>query len=146
MTSDFCSGTSRRSINTSICASTDEHNYYSWTSASGDNDYDIYVRYQIPSDFSAFSSDTSVQMYGWRTDGTNNLVELALFQANGTQCGTTTNVATGTATWTETALGGSETGCTVAAGDIVTFRIHVVASASEFARAGEIRFDYLSSF
>lgn len=147
MTSDFCSGTAKRSVNTGVCAtSTDEHNYYSWTAISGTQDYDVWIRHQIPSDFAAFSSDTSINMFGWRTDSTVNLVELAMFQANGTQCGSTTSVATGTAAWTETAMTGSETGCTVAAGDIVTFKIKLTVDATDFVRAGEIRYDYLSKW
>ncbi len=146
MTSDFCSGVSLLGINTSVCDTTEQHNYYSWTSTSGDNDYDIYIRYQMPSDFSVFAADDTIKMYGWRTDGTNNKVELAMFQADGTQCGTTTNVATGTATWTQVALDGNETSCSVQANDVITFRIRLTATASEFARAGEISFEYRSSF
>ena len=146
MNSGFCSGSSRKSINTSICAATDEHNYYEWTTASGDNDYDIYIRYQVPSDFDGFVSDTTIAMDGWRTDNTNNKVELALFQEDNTQCGTTTEVATGTGTWTNVSLGGSETGCSISADDIVVFRVRLTATASEYARAGAITFSYTTAF
>ena len=147
LTSDLCSGSSKKSINTSVCAASEEHNYYSWTtSQASDQDYDLYIRYQLPSDFNGFSSPDSIQMYGWRTDSTNNTVNLSLYQADGTQCGSTTNVATGTATWTETALTGDESACTFNAGDIIYFKVKVTASQNEFARAGEIRFNYLSNF
>ena len=85
-------------------------------------------------------------MSGWRTDATNNKVELALFQENDTQCGTTTEVATGTAAWTTTSLSGSETGCTIAADDVVIFRIRMTATGTEFVRAGSISFTYNKAF
>jgi hypothetical protein len=142
MTSDFCSGTSRKSINTSVCAATDEHNYYSWTSGSGDNDYDIYVRYQLTA--ATANATSTFNVFGWRTDATNNTVDVTIYNASGAQCGATTNVATGTAVWTETAIGSvsGDTDCTMAANDMIIIKIHVVASASEFARVGEIRIDY----
>ena len=148
MSSDFCSGTSLKSIpaTSNPCGASEEHNYYTWTSTDGNvADYDIYIRYQLPTDFNGFSSATSINMFGWRTDATNNTVDLSLYQANGTQCGTTTNVATGTATWTETALAGDETGCTFSANDVVLFKVKVTAASStKVVRAGEIRFTYAS--
>jgi parallel beta-helix repeat protein len=146
LTSGFCSGTSRKSINTSVCGATEEHNYYEWTTSTGDNDYDIYIRYKLPSDFNGFASDTTIAMSGWRTDATNNKVELALFQANNTQCGTTTEVATGTAAWSTVSLGGNETGCTFAADDVVMFRVRMTATGTEYVRAGAITFSYVRAY
>jgi hypothetical protein len=153
MTSDFCSGTSRKTLNTTFCASTDEHNYYAWNSASGTNDYDVYIRYQMPSDYSRNAANTStisaINMFGWRT-GSSNLVELAMFNATGAQCGATTNVATGTAVWTEVALGSiaGDTDCdAIVANDVIIFRVKLTSiSATDFALAGAIRFDYLAKF
>ena len=147
MTTDFCSDNDLLNINTAACPTDgDEHNYYTWVTTS-QNDYDIYIRYQMPSDFSAFASDSTINMYGWRTDSTATTeVQLALFEG-ATQCGSTTNVATGTATWSEVPLGGSgETSCSgIVAGDIVIWRIHLDAN-NKTVRAGEIRFDYLSKW
>ncbi len=147
MTSDFCSGTSRRSIQTSFCASTDEHNYYKWTSANGSTqDYDIWIRYRMPTDFAAFAASDAINMFGWRT-GSSDSVTLSFYQANGTLCGTATNVATGTAAWTETTMTGTISSCSFAADDLVTFRIQMASSAtSNYAMAGEIRFNYLSKW
>lgn len=145
LSSDFCS--QALTINATACpTSGDVHNYYAWTTTQATaQDYDVYVRYRVPSDFST-SSLSNVYMYGWRT-GASDTVEIALFQANMTQCGTTTNVATGTATWTETAMAGTLSSCSIAADDVVTFRIKLTAgAASDITRAGEIRFSYLSKY
>lgn len=147
LTSDFCSATGRLGLNTTACPTAgDEHNYYTWTSSStGTNVYTIYVRYQVPSNF-ASGSLSNVYMYGWRTGATETL-NLSLYQANGALCGTTTNVATGTSVWTETPMVGTLSSCTIAAGDMVTFKIDLSAGTNtNMVRAGEIRLNYKTAF
>lgn len=145
MTSDFCSGSSLRNIPSASnpCGASEEHSYYTWVTTA-QNDYDIWVRWQVPSDFSDFAASNAVQMYGWRTDSTATTeVDLSLYNASGTQCGTTTNVATGTAAWTQTSMSGTVTasGCSISAGDVVSFRIQMQAN-NKTVRAGEITINY----
>ncbi len=149
MTSDFCSGSSLRNIPSASnpCAASVEHNYYTWVTTS-QNDYDIWLRWQIPSDFSDFAASSPITMYGWRTDSTaTTTVDLSLYNASGTLCGTTTNVATGTAAWTSTALGGTITsaGCSISAGNVVSFRMQMNAN-NKTVRAGELTVNYLSKW
>jgi hypothetical protein len=145
MTSDFCSGSSLRNIPSASnpCGASEEHSYYTWITTA-QNDYDIWVRWQVPSDFSDFAASDAIQMYGWRTDSTaTTKVDLSLYNASGTQCGTTTNVATGTAAWTQTSMSGTVTasGCSISAGDVVSFRIQMQAN-NKTVRAGEITINY----
>jgi hypothetical protein len=148
MTTDFCSGSSRKTINTGFCGATDEHNFYQWRSTSGTTDYDVYIRYQMPSDYDT-ASITAINMFGWRTTA-NDIVTLELFNAGGAQCGTTTTITSSNTTWTETALAntGADGDCTsIAAGDIVIWRIKTTSSGStNSALAGTIRFDYRAKF
>lgn len=145
MTSDFCSGSSRLNINPSVCGANEEFNYYSWIGSGGTMDYDIYVRWQVPSNFSAFQDASAIKMYGWRGTASEK-VELAMFQSNGTQCGSTTEINSSNTTWQQTNLSGDETGCSVSANDVVTFRIRLTASASGYARASNLQINYLSQF
>ena len=145
MTTDFCSGASRLNINAGICAANDEYNYYSWIGSGGINDYDIYVRWQVPSNFSAFKDANAINLRGWRSTASEK-VELAMFQQNGTQCGSTTEVNNANTTWQATNMTGDETACSVSANDVVTFRIRVTASSSGHARAGGLEINYLSRF
>ncbi len=85
------------------------------------------------------------KMYGWRGTASEK-VELAMFQANGTQCGSTTEINSSNTTWQQTNLSGDETGCSVSANDVVTFRIRLTASASGYARASNLQINYLSQF
>ncbi len=150
LTSDFCSNgnTNPPDINTGVCTTSgDLHNYYSWTTATSGDDYDIWVSYQMPSDFDAFTASDTIKVYGWNTDNTVNAVTVTLYDDNDAVCGSATDVATGTATWTQTALTGDETGCSaITAGDIITFRIQLDADASDYARVGEISFSYYAKF
>ncbi|TAK89216.1 hypothetical protein EPO04_03925 [Patescibacteria group bacterium] len=145
MTTDFCSGSSRLSINTSVCGATDEYNYYSWIGSGGTTDYDVYVRWQVPSNFSAFKDANAINLRGWRSTSSEK-VELAMFQQNGTQCGSTTEVNSSNTTWQSTNMTGDETACSVSADDVITFRIRLTASSSGYARAGLLEINYLSKF
>lgn len=145
MTTDFCSGSSRLSINTGVCGSTDEFNYYSWIGSGGTNDYDVYVRWQVPSDFSAFKDANAINLRGWRSTSTEK-VELAMFQQNGTQCGSTTEVNSSNTTWQTTNMTGDETGCSVSADDVITFRVRLTAGSGGYARGGGLEINYLSKF
>ncbi|QQR53158.1 hypothetical protein IPG36_03695 [bacterium] len=152
MTSDFCSGSGRLNIPTSgnVCASSDEHNFYKWVSAnSSTQTYDIYVRYLLPADFSAFTGDNTIYMSGYRTTSSDS-VALAIYQPNGTICGSSTNIATGTAAWTEnTVTAPIATTCAAnfTANSLVTFRVRLTSTSTvNAALAGEIRFDYRSIY
>src|SRR5690606_27079257 len=103
MTSDFCSGSGKMNVNVGICGgANDERNYYSWTTSEGSaQDYDVYVQYQVPSDFDGFTSSSAIGMYGWRTTSGED-VELSMYK-DGALCGSTTDVATSNTTWTNTA-------------------------------------------
>lgn len=145
MTTDFCSGASRLNINAGVCAANDEYNYYSWIGSGGVNDYDVYVRWQVPSNFSAFKDANAINLRGWRSTSSEK-VELAMFQQNGTQCGSTTEINNTNTTWQSTNMTGDETACSVSANDVVTFRIRVTAGSSGYARAGGLEINYLSRF
>lgn len=136
MTSDFCSGSSRQNLNTSVCTgSTESHNYYDWTS-TGANDYDIWVRWQVPSDFSSFSSGS---FYGWKT-ASGDSVTMNVYNNSASTCATQATSAT-TGSWQSNSI--TMTSCTPSAGDVLTIDIHLaVASSGNHARVGEITLTY----
>ncbi|HVX24689.1 MAG TPA: hypothetical protein VG992_05120 [Candidatus Saccharimonadales bacterium] len=152
MTSDFCSTTlhiNDSTNGTNVCTTSgDVHNYYSWTTSQGSaQDYDIYVRYQVPSNFNALAASSPLTMYGWATNTGTDAVQLSVYQTTGgttSTCSTNTNVATTNTTWTSTSV--SFGSCTITANSVLTFKVHVVAGTGDFARAGEISFNYLSSY
>ncbi len=156
LSSDFCSGSSRMAINpmvngtptTNPCAATQTFSYYQWTTSQGTNqDYDVYARYQMPSDYDT-GSMANLSIWGWGTTTANEQVTVALFSdaSTTTPCGTTTNAVTSNATWVQVTAAAPLGSCTIVAGDTVTFRVHVQASQANFARSGPISFTYKKKF
>ncbi len=143
LSSDFCSGSSRLNINAAACAATVSRNFYQWTTDQASNqDYDIYVRYQMPSDYST-GSLANLAIQGWGTTTASESVTVALYSdASGTACATSGNAVTANATWSSATIASPLGSCTVSAGDTVTFRVRVQAGQNKFARAGAISFDY----
>ncbi len=136
LSSDFCSGTSLLGVNTTACAASDEHNFYAWTTTQATaQDYDVYVRWQVPSDYNGSLGNFAIQN---RVTAASDSVALTVYKG-ATSCATASSSST---TWAGTALP-ALSGCTINAGDVLTFKVHVVAGASgNVARAGEISFSY----
>lgn len=147
MTSDFCEQGAHANIpdtNTSVCnTSGDIHNYYSWTTNQGTaQDYDIWIRWRVPDNMAAWDTNP-VQVYGKRTDATNNAVTVyvydtagALNNAGGTQVAGTT--------WTQTNIALS--GGTWTAGSYITIRIALTAdTGGDTVQVGEVNLNYLSN-
>jgi hypothetical protein len=155
MTSDLCSGTSRLSINT-VCGATEEHTFYEWTTSEATaQDYDVYVRWRVPSDFddsSGFQSNMTLTMYGWRTDATNNSLLVNMFNDAGAVCGTADQVvASGTAAWSSLSFAGmgADADCDntkINAGDYVWLRFRMNADTGDTIRLGEIEISYKSIY
>lgn len=148
MTSDFCEQGASADIpntNTGVCnTSGDVHNYYSWTTNQGTaQDYDIWVRWRVPDNFAAWSSNP-VQVYGKRTDATNNAVTVYVYDTAGTLENSGGTQVAGT-TWTQTAVEASFAG-TYTAGSYMTIRIVVAAdTGGDSVQVGEINLNYLSN-
>jgi len=138
MTSDYCSN--GLAVNITICPTAGNiHSYYSWTTTAGTaQNYDVYMQYKLPLNFSAFSG--TFKTFAWRT-GASDSVVVNLYNGS-TACGTFTATATNT-TWTQ---GTVTPTCSPVAGDTLTIKVSLIAVNGEFARAGEIDFDYLGKY
>lgn len=147
LSSDFCEQGAHADIpdtNIAVCnTSGDIHNYYQWGTNQGTaQDYDIWVRWRVPENFAAWDTNP-IQVYGKRTDATNNAVTAfvydtagALNNAGGTQIAGTT--------WTQTAV--TLSGGTWTPGSYVTLRIVLNAdTGGDRVQVGEINLNYLSS-
>jgi hypothetical protein len=148
MTSDFCEQGAHADIpDTNICVcntSGDIHNYYSWTTGEASaQDYDIWIRYRVPDNFAAWASNP-IDVYGKRTDVTNNAVTVYVFDTTGAVENSGGTQVAGT-TWTQTTVEASFAG-TYTAGQYMTIQIHVVAdTGGDSVQVGEINLDYLTS-
>jgi parallel beta-helix repeat protein len=146
MTSDFCSNSSP-AINTGVCGvANDVHNYYSWTTSQASaQDYDIYVRWQVPSNYDSSDSMPTIKFYGWRTNTTND--SLTMTVRNGTTtCGTATSAGGSNGAWTQATYTTGSCGTITPGTTVLTFTLHMTAATSDFVRVGEIGITYNSVF
>lgn len=148
MTSDFCEQTASTDIpdtNTSVCDTAgDIHNYYSWTTAEASaQDYDIWIRWRVPDNFSAWASSNPVKVFGKRTDITNNAVNVYIYDTVGTVETNANGAQVAGTTWTQTSI--SSLAGTYTAGSYMTIRIKVTADTSDSVQVGEINLDYLTT-
>jgi parallel beta-helix repeat protein len=143
LSSDFCSGSSRQNINAGACGATETHNYYNWTTTQASaQDYDIYVRYQLPSDYST-GSLSNMKIWGWGTTSANEEVTVAMYvDGTAAACSTSSDVITSNTTWQQVTVASPLGSCTPAAGDMVTFKVHIAAGQNNNARAGAINISY----
>ncbi len=148
MTSDFCENGASADIpnlNIGVCNSSgDIHNYYTWDQSGGAAaDYDIWVRWRLPDNFSAWTSDP-IRVFAKRTDATNNAVTVYIYDTSGTLENAGGTQVAGT-NWTSTSIESNFSG-TYTAGSYMTIRIHMVSDAGgDTAHVGEISLDYLSN-
>lgn len=148
LSSDFCSYSLQINYGTTSFAcpnSGEEHNYYEWTTtqASAQN-YDIYVVYQMPSDYDTGSMTNMV--YYAEGETTSEAATLYMYKGSTTQCSDTGDVVTSANTWQSQTVASPLGLCTINAGDKVVFKVHVSATQNKKVRAGEINFTYRSKF
>ena len=145
MTANMCSGSSRFTIQPTegtICAAAEEYNYYRWTSGqTSTQTYSIFVKYQLPPTFNNFLDANTIQAVGRISSTTDAALAFGVYGNTGTQCGSTTTIASSANTWTTTSLGGSsETSCGFVAGDIITFKIDMSSRNNAYAYVSNLMF------
>jgi len=140
MTANICSAAGL--INTTICSSSgDEFNYYQWTTSQVTNQtYSIYVKYQLPPTFGGFLNSTTVKMAGRVTSTTDASVAYSIFQNDGSACGSSTPVTTSANTWQNVSYATDPNSCTFNPGDLIMFRVDMMAKNNADAYAGRITF------
>jgi hypothetical protein len=143
LTSGYCSN--QPPVNTDVCAHANEaQNYYSWTTTEPTTqDQDIWVRWQVPSNFDTTDNLPTINFNSWLTDKARDAITLTIRNGN-TICGTATPAAGNNGTWNLTTYNGGA--CNAQPGTVLTFDIHLSAATNDFARVGEIRIDYNAVF
>jgi hypothetical protein len=148
MTADFCANESGvLSVNSSLCGEGEALNFYRWTSPQAtEQEYSIYVTYQLPTTFDGFASDETVQLTA-RRDNSNAEVSYEMFRSEGgqiTQCGTETVVTTADNVWQTVGINGDEaTDCgfsAASANGYVIFKINMKSSNNANAYSGTLTF------
>ncbi len=150
LTADFCGNGGGLSVNTGFCAANESRNYYRWTSPQATlQTYSIYVTYKLPSTYKEFASSSTMKLSAFRDDAsdTNALVQMSTYRktANSsslTQCGTTTNITTGSGSWETRSVNGDETACGFVGGDNIIFRIDMSSRSAKNVYVENLEFTF----
>lgn len=155
LTSDFCSANlvegGTLPVNTTQCGNAvDTRSYYQWTSSEATNqDYDIYVRYRLPSDYDTGSMTNLV--YESQSSKTGQVVDFRMFSSGGLQCSQTiseTALDSYVPNWISFNQANPIPGAcaTIPANSFVVFKIKLKANGGGIVRMGEISFTYRGKF
>ncbi len=139
MTSDICSDALNlndgSSAQPTICGTNETYNFYKWTTSENSaQTKDIYVTYQLPSNFTSFV-DGSTSLVG-RTDSSNANVNYRVYKNTPSglvACGSTVAVSTGAqTTWQKATASGSAdpANCGFTANDSIVFKISLTSEFS----------------
>ena len=130
-------------------------NYYEFSSGQTSlQDYDIYVRWRVPENFSSWATSNAltVDFETEDTSSANNKIDITVYQDNDADTVTSTaNVSNYASAWHSAQTGGTpvsftaaqlNTGLTWSAGSIMTIKIKLYSKDNYFARVGSIKFDW----
>jgi len=151
MTADFCANDADLSVNSTFCAAGEALNYYNWTSPQAtEQEYSIYVTYQLPAAFKSFDSNNTVLLTGRVSSTSLAEVSYEMFRRTtvGTDdiipCGTETTINASANVWETTPINGDEaTACgfdTSSADEFVVFKINLKASQNANAYVSTLSF------
>jgi hypothetical protein len=130
-------------------------NYYEFsTGQTSLQDYDIYVRWEVPENFSSWATSNAVTIdYATEdTSSANNKIDIQITKENDADTVTSSsNVSPTAGKWQSSILSSSPISFTAAnmtsaitwsAGDIAIIRIRLFSKDNYFARIGAIKFDW----
>jgi hypothetical protein len=121
-------------------------NYYEWNSSEvALNDYDVRVRYQLPSDFDGWGSGGIEFNYATEsTSSANNKVDIYVYEQTGgiDEPSDLTNVSSSAGVWTTTTMSGANLDVCNAAGEVCVIMIRMYSTNDNYVRVGDIEITY----
>ena len=126
--------------------STNRHSYYEWSTGQATaQDYDVIVRWQVPSDYTGgMSTASNYKFYIYDGDGATTTAQVTwtMEDASGTQCFSSVFNGTAASTW-EQKSASTLGSCSFTADDIITFKFKMQATTGSGAiRVGEVELQY----
>jgi hypothetical protein len=121
-------------------------NYYEWNSSETTlQDYDVRVRYTIPSDFDSWRTNAFTLNYATEANSsTNNKVDIYVYlESSGTVDDSSTGQYSSSAgVWTTTNIQGADLGDCNAAGETCLLLIRMYSANDSYTRIGDIDVNY----
>lgn len=126
--------------------SSNSMNYYQWESSeSGLNDYDIRVRFKLPSDFDQWGDGgITFNLASESTNNLNNKIDFYVYREDSTNIdgSSTSQVSSSAGVWKTTTISGSSLTECVSAGDVCVFVIKMSSASGNYVRVGDIAIEY----
>jgi len=128
-------------------SSSNSMNYYEWNSSAVSlNDYDVRVRFTLPSDFNGWGSTGGITLnYATEsTSNTNNKVDTYIYlEGSGTVDGSATSAVSSSAgVWTTAVIAGTDLDECDAAGETCVIIIRMSSLGDNYVRIGDIDITY----
>ena len=127
-------------------SSSNSMNYYEWnSSAVALNDYDVRVRFTLPSDFAGWGNGGITLNYATEsTSNTNNKVDMYIYlEGSATVDGSSTSLASSSAgVWTSTNVAGTDLDECNAAGETCVIILRMSSLGDNYTRIGDIEVAY----
>jgi hypothetical protein len=121
-------------------------NYYEWNSSeTGLQDYDVRLRYTIPSDFDSWATNAFTLNFATEANSsTNNKVDIYVYlESSGTIDDSSTGQYSSSAgVWTTTNIQGADLGDCNAAGETCLLLIRMYSANDSYTRIGDIDVNY----
>ncbi|HSX33896.1 MAG TPA: hypothetical protein VLF91_06190 [Candidatus Saccharimonadales bacterium] len=145
-------GSNSGTMTTDTTTSAPFRNYYKWTTSQvSSQNYDIFVKVPLPTDFSAMPSGQTICADVFSSTTSANTIALTLYDTSGTTSGTAVTLSDGdltpssTSTW-QNQCTSSISGGTYAANGDMTFDFKLTSPTSGDVRIGDITYSYLSKY
>ncbi|KKQ03287.1 MAG: hypothetical protein US14_C0037G0002 [candidate division WS6 bacterium GW2011_WS6_36_26] len=128
-------------------SSSNSMNYYDWSStALSLNDYDLRVRFTLPSDFNGWGSTGGVTLnYATEsTSDTNNKVDMYIYKEDSVTVDGTfaAGVSSSAGVWTNSTIAGTDLNECATAGDTCVFIMRMSSLSDNYVRIGDIAITY----
>ena len=121
-------------------------NYYEWNSSEVSlNDYDVRVRFTLPSDFDSWSAGgITFNLATESTNSASNKIDFYVYEeSSGSVDGSSeTQVSSVAGQWKSTTISGSGLTECVSAGDVCMLVIKMSSSNDNYVRVGDIEIGY----
>ncbi len=121
-------------------------NYYEWNSSvAALNDYDVRVRFMLPSDFNGWGGGgVTLNFATESTSNANNKVDMYIYKGSSATVdgSSTANVSSSAGVWRTVTIAGTDLNECAAAGDVCVAVVRMYSLSDNYVRVGDIAITY----
>ncbi|HSX35580.1 MAG TPA: hypothetical protein VLH84_01440 [Patescibacteria group bacterium] len=148
LSADTTSNSGTMTSDNTQASGTSFRNYYKWATTQGTaQDYDVWVKWLVPSDFSGWPTGQTVCLDVFASASSTNLVNMTVYGTDNNAVVTSADLSPLSVTTWGNKCTASITGGVFTAGSVATIDIKMTAPATTgIVEVGDITFNYLSKY